>query len=86
MLLQFKITIIYLNITKTIFLWCKVEFLAGITPVTHDPSEIILRCWFAAQEMYNFKYQEFSIINVYTIVLLNIFVEHLQDSKNIFLC
>ncbi len=27
----------------------KTEFLAAITPVSHNPSEIILICWFGAQ-------------------------------------
>ncbi len=37
--------------------------------VSHDPSEIILICWFAAQKTF------LIIINVKTVVLLNIFVE-----------
>ncbi len=33
------------------FLWCKAEFSASLlqSTVSHDPSEIILICWFAAQ-------------------------------------
>ncbi len=29
----------------------KAEFLVAITPVSHNPSEIILLCWFGAQEI-----------------------------------
>ncbi len=34
-----------------LFLWCKAEFSASIlqSSMSHDPSEIILICWFAAQ-------------------------------------
>ncbi len=40
----FSILIIF----KILFLWCKAGFLAAITSsVSHDPSEIILICWFA---------------------------------------
>ncbi len=34
-----------------LFLWCKAEF----SSVSHDPSEIILICWFAAQETFIIK-------------------------------
>ncbi len=30
----------------------KAEFSAIFTPVSHDPSEIILICWFGAQEIF----------------------------------
>ncbi len=33
-----------------LFLWCKAEFSAS--SVLHDPSEIILICWFDAQETF----------------------------------
>ncbi len=37
-----------------LFLWCKAEFLASLlqSSVSHDPSEIILTYWFAAQETF----------------------------------
>ncbi len=37
-----------------LFLECKSEFLASLllSAVSHDPSEIILICWFAAQKMF----------------------------------
>ncbi len=37
--------------------------------VSHDPSEIILICWFSAQETF------IIIINIENLVLLNIFAE-----------
>ncbi len=39
-----------------LFLCCKAEFSVVITPasVSHDPSEIILVCWFAALLLYTF--------------------------------
>ncbi len=39
-----------------LFLWCKAEFSASLleSSVSHDPSEIILICWFAAQETFFF--------------------------------
>ncbi len=35
-----------------LFLWCQAEFSASLLKslVSHNPSEIILLCWFAAQE------------------------------------
>ncbi len=37
-----------------LFLQCKTEILASLLQslVSHDPSEIILICWFAAQETF----------------------------------
>ncbi len=37
-----------------LFLWCKAEFSASLlqSSVSHDPSEIILICWFNAQETF----------------------------------
>jgi len=37
-----------------LFLWCKAEFSASLlqSSVSHDPSEIILICWFAARETF----------------------------------
>ncbi len=37
-----------------LFLWCAAEFSASLlqSSVSHDPSEIILICWFAAQETF----------------------------------
>ncbi len=37
-----------------LFLWCKAEFSASLlqSSVSHDPSEISLICWFAAQETF----------------------------------
>ncbi len=49
-----KIMLFRLNIFLNVilFLWCKVEFSASFlqSSVSHDPSEIIQICWFAAQE------------------------------------
>ncbi len=47
-LLQFEITVFYFNYISNLnlFLWCKAEYSALITPVSHDSSEIILKCWF----------------------------------------
>ncbi len=53
----------YLNIFK---MWCKAEFSASLS---HDPSEIILICWFAAQETF------LLLSMLKTVVLLNISVE-----------
>ncbi len=54
-LLQFK-TIFYLNIFKNVIYSCdgKAVFSASWlqSSVSHDPSEIILICWFAAQETF----------------------------------
>ncbi len=49
----------------------KAEFSASLlqSSVSRDPSEIILICWFAAQETFIF------IINVEIVVLPNSFVE-----------
>ncbi len=35
-------------------MWCKAEFSASLlqSSVSHDPSEIILICWFTAQETF----------------------------------
>ncbi len=52
MLLQIKITVIFEYILKCIFFSViKAEFSASLlqSSVSHDPSEIILICWFAAQ-------------------------------------
>ncbi len=43
------------NIVKyyyNLFPWCKTEFSASLlqSSVSHDPSEIILICWFGAEE------------------------------------
>ncbi len=37
---------------SNLFLWSKAEFSESLlqSSVSHDPSEIILKCWFAAQE------------------------------------
>ncbi len=50
-LLQFKISVFYLNILSNVIYSCdgKVEFTAAITQVSHDPSEIILICCFDTQ-------------------------------------
>ncbi len=52
-----------------LFLWRKAEFSLLMSSVSHHPSEIILICWFVAQESF------LIIINVEKVVLLNIFVE-----------
>ncbi len=41
-----------------LFMWCKAEFSASLlqSSVSHDPSEIILTCWFASQEKLFFYY------------------------------
>ncbi len=55
-LLQFNCsTGFYLNIFLkcNLFLWCKAVFSALLqSSVSHDPSEIILICWFAAQDTF----------------------------------
>ncbi len=50
--------ILYCNILNyNLFLMVKLNFPQLYSSVTHDPSEIILICWFAAQETtyYQFK-------------------------------
>ncbi len=67
----YKIKMFSLYVLKcNLFLWCKADFLASLlqSSMSHDPSEIILICWFAAQET-------FLIIVLKTVVLLNIFAE-----------
>ncbi len=53
-LLHFKVTVFYVNIFNILIYSCdgKAEFLALLlqSSVSHDPSEIILICWFGAQE------------------------------------
>ncbi len=50
-LLQFKIKVFYCNIfLNTIYSWDQSWIFSIITPVSHDPSEIILICWFDAHE------------------------------------
>ncbi len=73
-LLQFQIMVFYFNVyfQYNLLLWCNAEFPAVInsslqSSVSHDPSEIILICWFAAQETF------LIIFNVETVVLLNTF-------------
>ncbi len=61
----------------------KAEFSAAvalISPVLHDPSEIILICWFSLQK-------HFLILSMLkTVELLNMFVETLKNRKfNIYL-
>ncbi len=53
MFLQFKITVFYLNIFKNVIYSCdfKAEFSASLLQ-WHDPSEIILILWFAAQKTF----------------------------------
>ncbi len=55
-LLQFKITAFYLNIyfKCDLFLRCKAEFSSQLlqSSVSHDAPEIILICWFTAQETF----------------------------------
>ncbi len=51
-LLQFKVTLFCFKMYFIPLLLCKAEFSAVITPVSHDPSEIILICWFADQETF----------------------------------
>ncbi len=41
-----------LILTCNLFLWCNAEFSASLSSVSHDPSEIILICWFAVQETF----------------------------------
>jgi len=64
MLLQFKIKNSYCNIFQNVI------YIASLlqSSVSHDPSEIILICWFAAQETS-------LIMSVKNVVLLHIFVE-----------
>ncbi len=55
-LLQSKTNVFFFNlfVKYNLFLWCKAEFSASLlqSSVSHDPSEIILICWFAAQETF----------------------------------
>ncbi len=51
---EFKITVLYFNIFQNVIYY--ITFIQS--SVSHDPSEIILICWFAAQENVSF------IINV----------------------
>ncbi len=47
--------ILFWCISKSnLFLWCKAEFSASLLQysVSHDPSQIILICWFAAQDKF----------------------------------
>ncbi len=67
--LEFKITFLYFNTLKChLFLWSKLNSTSLLqSSVSRDPSEIILECWFAAQE---------TLLSVLkTVELLNIFVE-----------
>ncbi len=56
MLLQFKRPIYYLNVFSNVIYSCdrKAEFSASLlqSSVSHDPSDMILICWFAAQEIF----------------------------------
>ncbi len=53
MYIYFKMSFWY-NIFVFIFLWCNAEFTASLlwSSVSHDPSEIIIISWFAAQETF----------------------------------
>ncbi len=55
-LLQFKITVFYLNIYREVIYSCdgKAEFSASFlqSSVSHDSSEIILIFWFASEEKF----------------------------------
>jgi len=54
-ILLLKITFLFECIVKcNLFLWCKAEFFTSLrqSSVSHDPSEIILICLFAAQEIF----------------------------------
>ncbi len=62
-----------------LFLGCKAEFSASLlqSSVSHDPSEIILICWFADHETF-FIIKTVETVNIKTfktVVLFNIFVE-----------
>ncbi len=64
--------------------FCKIEFIPvmqswmqSLQSVSHDPSEIIIICWFAAQEK-----KSFFLSMLKTVVLLNIFVETDTLKKN----
>ncbi len=56
MLLKFDITLFYWNIFWSIYYSCdnKAEFSASslLSSGPHDPSEIILKCWFSVQETF----------------------------------
>ncbi len=53
-LLQLNVAVFYLNkyLKCELFLWCDAKFSASVfnLSVSHDPSEIILICWFAAKK------------------------------------
>ncbi len=53
MYIYFKMSFWY-NIFVFIFLWCNAEFTVSLlwSSVSHDPSEIIIISWFAAQETF----------------------------------
>ncbi len=66
-----------MNFYWNLFLWYKAEFSASLLQfsVSHDPSEIILICWFAAQETFliiinvenSCAASYFSLINVFAV-------------------
>ncbi len=72
---NFKSFYIEYILKYNLFLWCKAEFSASLlrSSVSHDPSEIILKCWFAAQETF-----------IKTVVLLYIFVETMIHFSGLF--
>ncbi len=62
-----------------LFLWYKAEFSASLLQysVSHDPSEIILICWFAAQETFpiiiNVEKQLCCLINFFLLETIILF-------------
>ncbi len=71
--LQFKVTNCYFIVFWNVIYFCdgKAECSAVITPVSHDPSEIIQMCWFGVQDAYlqhikqhNYFFYIDNIINV----------------------
>ncbi len=74
---------LYLYIVKyNLFLWCKAEFSSSFlqSSVSHDPSEIIIICWFAAQETF------LIIINVENSLILNYYYCGNHNNFFLFFC
>ncbi len=64
--------VIVIIIICNLLLWHNAEFSASLrqSSVSHDPSEIILICWFAAQETF------IIIIMLKGVVIIHVFVEN----------
>ncbi len=53
--------------------------LGAITPVFGDPSEIILICWFDAQEIFNINYYQWQLFMLLNVVVDTV-IQFSQDS------